>query len=468
MEGVSLNDLPRETVLKILYEINEKGAYSNIAINKYIENSQFKEIDKNFITGLTYGTIKWRLTIDFIIEQFSKIPIRKLSPWILNILRLGIYQILYTDKIPVSAACNESVNLALKYGHKASSGFVNGILRNISRNKDKIVYPDKNKDLLKHLSVKYSYQEWMVKRWLDIYGEEFTESLLQNNNENPDFSISVNNLKISTREFMQKLLDEGIECYESQYIDNTLILKNPAGITHSNLYREGYFQVQDQASMLVSRILDPKPGELVIDVCSAPGGKTANIVQLMNNQGIVVARDIHPHKIQIIKDTAVRLGLNIVKTELFDATNLDPSYIDKADRVLVDAPCTGLGIIRRKPDIKWTRKLNDIETIPPLQLEILNAASKYVKREGVLLYSTCTIEPMENIDVINKFLSLNNDFTLEGFEKLLTNKLIEEANKLINDAIKSGEKTAHEGYIQLFPNMDGLDGFFIAKLRRAK
>jgi len=453
-----LIDLARETALKILYDVNEKGAYSNITINKYLEKSQFKEIDRNFITGLVYGTIKWKKSIDYVINQFSNVPMKKLSPWILNILRLGIYQILYTDKIPVSAACNESVKLARKYGHKASSGFVNGILRNISRGKNNIVYPDKNKNLAEYLSVKYSFQEWMVKRWLYVYGESFTENILKNSNENPDFSISVNTLKISVEAFQQRLQEKGIESYRSKYIDNGLILKNPVGITDSELFRNGYFQVQDQASMLVSRVLDPKPGELVMDVCSAPGGKTANIVQLMENQGVVVARDIHPHKINLIRNTTDRLGLKIVKTELYDATITDLSYIEKADRVLVDAPCTGLGIIRRKPDIKWSRTEKDSEVLSELQLKILTASSKYVKENGVLVYSTCTIDPLENIEVVNKFLGLDNNFTLEGFDYLLPDSLINETAKI--------KETAGKGYIQLYPNTDGLDGFFIAKLRR--
>ncbi|HHV96081.1 MAG TPA: 16S rRNA (cytosine(967)-C(5))-methyltransferase RsmB [Clostridiaceae bacterium] len=453
-------DLPRETALKILYDINEKGAYSNITINKYLEKSQFREIDKNFITGLVYGTIKWQKSIDYVITQFSKIPMKKLSPWILSILRLGIYQILYTDKIPVSAACNESVKLAQKYGHKASSGYVNGILRNISRNKDNIVYPDKNKNLVEYLAIKYSFQEWMVKRWLDIYGEVFTENILKNSNENPDFCISVNTLKISTEAFQKKLKEKGIESYRSKYIDNSLIISNPSGITDSELFRDGYFHVQDQASMLVSRVLDPKPGELVIDVCSAPGGKTANIVQLMGNQGAVIARDIHPHKVKLVSDTANRLGLKIVKTELHDATITDPSYIRKVDRVLVDAPCTGLGIIRRKPDIKWSRTEKDAEELSELQLKILTASSKYVKENGVLVYSTCTIEPLENIEVVNKFLTLDNNFKLEGFENLLPESILNE--------IPTIKETAGKGYVQLYPNTNGLDGFFIAKMRRSR
>ena len=445
-------DLPREIALKILYEINEKGAYSNIAINKHVENPGLRDIDKVFITGLVYGTIKWRLSIDFVIGQFSKLPMKKLSPWILNILRLGIYQILYTDKIPVSAACNESVSLALKYGHKASGGFVNGILRNVARNKDNIVYPDKNADLIRYLSIKYSHQEWMIKKWAKLYGEEFTENLLQSNNENPVFSIAVNTLKISREGIRQKLHEEGIDCIEGKYSDNALKLENPAGIVHSYLHKEGYFQIQDEASMLVSKVLDPAPGELVIDVCAAPGGKTANIAQMMNNCGTVVARDIHPHKIKLIEEASKRLGLNIVKTQLFNAEEIDPSCKSRADRVLVDAPCSGLGIIRRKPDIKWTRTPEDMKTIPPLQFKILCTAAEYVKPGGVLVYSTCTIMPDENIDVVSKFLELNSYFKMVGFETLLPKGLIKE--------------TAGEGYVQLFPNVEGIDGFFIAKLMR--
>jgi len=445
-------DVPREIALKIIYDINEKGAYSNIAINKYLEGCELREIDKSFITDIVYGSVKFRLTIDWIIEQFSSIKIKKISPWILNILRLGIYQILFSDKVPESAAVNESVNLSKKYGHAASSRYVNGILRNVARKKNEIKYPDKSTELVKYLSVKYSHPEWMINSWIRQFGEEFTESLLTSNNEIPDFTVRVNTLKISKDDLIKALRDEGIEASNARYVEEALIINNPSSISRLESFKKGFFQVQDESSMIVSKVLNPKPGQLVIDVCSAPGGKSTHIAQLMGDKGTVISRDIHEHKIKLINDAVKRLGLNIIKTELFDALKVDSSYVEKADAVLVDAPCTGLGIIRRKPDIKWARKSEDTEEISVLQKKIISSASRYVKPGGVLVYSTCTIQPEENEDVIRWFLKENNDFYPVDIAPLLPKELAVYA--------------CSDGYIKVYPNRDGIDGFFISKLRK--
>ncbi len=445
-------DLPRETVLKILYDVNEKSAYSNISINKYLSGSGFRDIDRAFITDLVYGVIKWKLSIDWVIEQFSSLKMSKLSPWILNILRLGVYQLLYTDKIPESAACNESVNLSKKYGHSASSRFVNGVLRNIARNKGSIAYPDGNKNFIGFLSVKYSHPEWMVKSWLERFGKDFTESLLKSNNEIPDFTVRVNTLKASKEQLIHSLGKAGVEASGGRYVDEAVIIKNPSAFSSLEAYKLGYFQVQDESSMLVAKILDPKPGELVMDVCSAPGGKATHIGELMNNKGTVIARDIYKHKAALVEEAALRLGTSIVEAEVFDASELDEAYVGKADRVLVDAPCTGLGIIRRKPDIKWSRNASVKNEIADLQMKILYTASRYVKPGGIIVYSTCTIEREENMDVIEKFTGGDGDFELEDISPYLPGNL--------------KESYSIPGVIQLFQNVNNIDGFFIARMRR--
>ncbi len=482
-----MTDISREMALKILFDVNEKGAYSNIAIDKHLKDSNLRGLDKSFITGLVYGTIQWKLTIDWVIAQFSNIPINKLSPWILNILRLGTYQLLFTDKIPEFAACNESVNLALKYGHTGSAGFVNAVLRNITRQRFNIKYPDRNSMPEKFLSIKYSHPEWMISRWLNFFGEDFTEGLLQSNNEIPDFTVRINTLRISPEVFKKKLEEKDIEYSNGRYIENAVSIKNPSALINSDLNNKGYFYVQDEASMLVPIILDPKPNEIVADVCAAPGGKSTHIAELMGNKGIVISRDIHPHKIELIKKSAEKLGINIIKTELQDAASLsdgqqdcrrnsqqntcrdrqkdacqdshrdnrqDSQYVMKADRVLVDAPCSGSGIIRRKPEIKWNRTPEQNEEIKKLQFKILTTSSKYVKIGGTLVYSTCSIEPDENIETVRNFLKSNNEFELTGFDELLPMSLA------------YAHETAKDGYINLFPNIDKTDGFFIAKMTR--
>jgi len=445
-------DLVRENALKILYEINKSGAYSNIAINKKLADSNLSTLDRAFITELVYGSLKWKLTIDYIIKRFSSVRIKKLSPWILNILRLGVYQLIYMDKIPQSAACNESVKLAKRYGHSASSRYVNAVLRNIARSRDKIDYPNKNKDYSLYLSVKYSHPEWMVKSWLNLFGESFTEELVKSNNEQAPLTIRVNTLKTNKEELRCELNKEGFSTKNTKYIENALIIDNPSSIIKMETFKNGLFQVQDESSMLVAKVLDPKPGEFVIDVCSAPGGKATHIGQLMQNRGQIIARDIHDHKIKLIKDAALRLGIDIIRAEVFDASREDLKLAQKADCVLVDAPCTGFGIIRRKPDIKWTRNAEDLDEIIKIQEKILKASSSYVKPGGVLVYSTCTIEPKENEEMVKSFLKDNREFELEDI------------SSLIPEGLK--KDTAKEGYIQLYTNVDGIDGFFISKMRK--
>lgn len=447
-------DLPRELALKILYDINEKGAYSNISLNKHLESMELRPLDKSFITELVYGTLKWRLSIDWVIEQFSSIKIKKISPWILNILRLGVYQLIHTDKIPPSAACNESVNLSKKFGHAASSRYVNGVLRNIARNKDKIQFPDKHKELIKYLSVTYSHPEWMAEEWVNRFGKEFAEALLSSNNEIPALTVRANTLRISAAELSKKLVEEGVKAEPGKYDEEALVIENSSSISRLEAFKKGYFQVQDESSMLVAKILEPKAGELIMDVCSAPGGKATHIAQLMNNEGTVIARDVHEHKIRIIDEAARRLGLDIIKAGIFDASELDNKFLEKADRVLVDAPCTGFGIIRRKPDIKWGRNLSDKTEIVRLQKKILETCSKYVKPGGTLVYSTCTIEQEENLEVVEEFLKSNPEFKRVDIGALLPEKL--------------RKPSAKDGHIQLYPNVDGIDGFFIARLEKTK
>ncbi|MGE4282618.1 MAG: 16S rRNA (cytosine(967)-C(5))-methyltransferase RsmB [Clostridia bacterium] len=446
------NISPREAALKILYEITHNNAYGNIALKKYLANSDYKVVDRGLITELVYGIIKYKMTIDYIVEQFSSIKMTKISPWILNVLRVGIYQIIYLDKIPDSAACNESVRLAKRYGHHASVNYVNAVLRNVSRNKEKIKYPDRNREPEKYLEVIYSYPDWLIHRWVKSFGFEFTEDLCKAGNEIPELSIRINTLKTNTEDLMELLSNEKVVALKGKYNECALVLEQVGRIDKLKAFQDGLFQVQDESSMLVSRILDPKPKEFIIDVCCAPGGKTTHIAQLMNNEGKVLGWDLHPHKIELVKSAAKRLDLDSIKAECHDATIEVNDLLHKADRVLVDAPCSGLGIIRRKPDIKWNKASADFEDIVHLQKNILQVCSQYVKNGGYLVYSTCTIQEEENIQVIDDFLDNNKEFQRESIEEYLP--------------IGLKKETASNGYIQLYPNVDGIDGFFICKLRR--
>ncbi|HEX2925957.1 MAG TPA: 16S rRNA (cytosine(967)-C(5))-methyltransferase RsmB [Ruminiclostridium sp.] len=446
-------DLARETALKILYDITENEAYSNISVNKHLDNDKLREIDRAFATELVYGTVKWLLQIDYIIGKYSSVKLKKLSPWIKNILRLGVYQLIHTDRIPVSASCNTAVDLAKRYGHQASSRFVNAVLRNIAKNKDIIPYPDK-KNITGYLSILYSHPVWMVEKWIGLFGAEFTEGLLKSNNQVPDFTVRTNTLKTDRHTLIDMLHKEEIEAENGRYIEEAVVLKSPSSISRLEAFKNGYFQVQDESSMLAAKILGPQEGDTVIDVCSAPGGKATHMAQLMKNKGTVIARDIYPHKLKLIEQSSSRLGINIIKTELFDACKLDQSMIGQADRVLIDAPCSGLGIIRKKPDIKYSRTEDELREIVRLQREILKNASKYLKPGGSMIYSTCTIQPEENMGIVSAFLAENEGFRLTGFEELMPEALDISSSK--------------DGYIQLYPNINQTDGFFISKIIREK
>lgn len=441
----------REGALKILHSIEVDKAYSNIALNKAFNNNNFTKIDKNFITEMVYGTLENLIYIDYVIQQFSKMKLSKINPWALNILRLGTYQILFLDRIPDFAAVNESVNLSKIYCNRAS-GFINGILRNIIRKKKNINLPNPNKEYQKFLSIKYSHPEWMVNRFLEYFPKDFTEDLLKANNEIPKLYIRINTLKISVEEVVSFLKKNDIKVARNPYLNEALTVEGGfSQLEELEIYKKGYIHIQDFSSMLVARILDPKEGQFIIDVCSAPGGKTTHIGQLMRNKGRILARDIHEHKLKLVQNNAKRLGIDIIQVQKYNGKDLDNNLVDKADKVLVDAPCSGLGIIRRKPEIKYRKEPDDIKNITDLQLSILINASKYVKSGGELVYSTCTIDPNENQGVIEKFLSQNSNFDIMN--------IIHQYKSLI-----PGEHLRN--YIQLYPHIHGTDGFFIVKMQK--
>lgn len=444
-------DFPREIALKTLYDIDVNKAYSNISIKRNIDNNLLKTIDKAFIKHLVYGVITNKKRIDWIISKFSKTPIEKMSSWVLNILRMGIYQILYLDKVPPSAAVNESVKLGKKYGHKKISGFINAILRNIIRAPMESLQPTRENEI-DFLSIYYSHPQWMVKMWIREFGLDFTIDLLKSNNKIPPITIRTNTLKITRQELMILLEDEGMVVKKGLWCPEAIEIDRFSNIEESRSFQKGFFLIQDQSSMLVAHVLNPRQGQTILDLCAAPGGKTTHISELMGNTGKVIARDIHEHKLEIINQNMNRLGISNIQLELFNALDLDESSIEKADAVLIDAPCSGLGIIRRKPDLKWNKSTNDLKSITSLQLKILANAAYYVKKGGHLIYSTCTINPSENIELVKRFLNENTHFTLVAIEEI--------SDQLLH------HNEIKKGYLQVFPNTDKIDGFFISKLKR--
>ena len=443
-------DLARDAAVRIVYKVLREGAYSNIAVKQELDENGLGRLDKALVTEIVNGTLRNLTRIDWIKSQFIKK--NKIEPWIEDIIRCGIYQLLFLDRVPDSAVCNESAELARKHGHEGTVKFVNGVLRNISRNKEKLEYPDKEKDTVKYLAVFYSHPEWIVKKWVKDYGRQFTEELLKANNETPPFTIRCNRLKISKQELMTILAEENIECEGGSYNPEAIYIRGTSAIEGKDSFKKGYYQVQDESSMLVAHIIDPKPGDVILDMCSAPGGKTTHIAELMENQGEIVARDVHKHKLKLVEENCSRLGVNIVRTEIYNGTILDEGSIGKFDKVLLDAPCSGLGVMRRKPDLRWKKEPDDFKELSKLQRELLELASKYVKPGGTLIYSTCTINKTENIEVVKDFLSKNQQFQIESLISQIPENLVCES--------------AQEGYLELFPSTHGTDGFFIAKIRK--
>jgi 16S rRNA (cytosine967-C5)-methyltransferase len=438
----------RELALNILIDIYENQAFSNIAIKRHLKD-KLNSQEENLVREIVYGVLENEIYIDYIISKASSIRLKKIHSIMLIILRMGIYQLVFMDKIPPSAAVNESVKLAKRHGHKGSIGFVNGVLRSVSRDKDKFMQIDV-KDKVDYISIKYSHPRWIVERWVKEFGEEFTEKLCIENNNKPELNIRVNTLKTTKEDLIKKLQEQGMIIRQSRYSNDSLIIENPTRITETKEFLLGCFIIQDESSTLVGQIMNPKPKSVVVDVCSAPGGKATHLGQIMNNEGRILSRDIYDHKLKLIEENASRLGINIIETSEGDATKKDESLVNIADYCLVDAPCSGFGLIRRKPEIKWNRKESDIDELVNIQYNILNNVKNYLKVGGVLIYSTCTIENDENINLINKFLEENENFKLVNIEDRINNK--------------ENISTLKDGYIQLYPHIHGTDGFYIAKM----
>ncbi len=409
----------RELVLKGLHRIETEEAYTNQVLKEILAGDSVSSVDRGFVTELLTGVVRHRLRLDYVIEQFSKVKLKKLSPWVHQILRMGIYQILFLERVPDSAACNESVKLANRYANGGARGFVNGLLRTVVREKDNIPYPEKNPE---RFSVVYSCPLWLTKRLLAQYGEETTEKILIAGLEKHPVSLRVNGL-CTTAEALQECLnnEDIITCLDDKN-PNRLFVEGALDVNRSKAYGEGLYTVQNSSSMTAVEMLNPQCGEVILDLCSAPGGKTTYMAERMKNQGEIHAFDLYPHKIDLIHKSAKRLGISIISAQVQDATELMESWIGKADRVLADVPCSGIGVIHKKPDIKWHRTAEDIEELSKIQEKILENAARYVKPNGTLLYSTCTILKEENQEQIQMFLEKNEGFVLEEERTLLTHE----------------------------------------------
>ena len=460
-------DKVRELALKILYKMDKDNSYSNILLNESF-NKIRKEGNKNnldnrdfaFISEIVYGVTTWKLTLDEIIKKYSKIKLNKISLWILNILRFSIYQIVFLDKIPKSAAVNEGVNLAKKYGNKGSIGFTNAILRKVTKKDYEEFFSIKDEN--KRLSFCYSMPLWIIE---ELKEEGFSYNKIENFCKasilRPKVSIRVNRLKTSKEELKAILEKEGID-FEDGILDDFLILDRVNNIENLEAFKNGFFTVQDEVAGLSALVLEPKEQEILLDACSSPGGKTTYLAEMMENKGEIFAFDVYEHRTKLVEENSKRLGINIIKTKVNDASCYNEDYKNKFDKILLDVPCLGIGVLKRKPDIKWQKKKEDIEEISKLQFEILDICSKYLKPGGEIVYSTCSVFKKENRDIIEKFLGKNSNFKLDNLYNLLNGKIYNKNKFFIQYIDKE-----NNGYLEVLQN-EKTDGFFICKLKNIK
>ncbi|WP_297631739.1 16S rRNA (cytosine(967)-C(5))-methyltransferase RsmB [uncultured Clostridium sp.] len=435
----------RSIAIKVLNRVLLEGAYSNIALSKELDSSDLNSKDKALVTEIVYGTIRRKRTLDIIIGSFVK-DLSIMDKRILNILRAAVYQLRFLDKIPSYAACNEAVEQAKKVSFQ-SSKLVNGVLRNYLKKEGniKIKCPTSKEKI----AYEYSFEPWMVDLFIKQYGQDKALRIMEGLNETPGITLRVNELKTNCDAAFSELEELGYKVEKTEVAKNGIIIKNGSSVEGNKLFNEGKCTVQDQSAMLVGQILGVEENDIILDICSAPGGKTTHIAELLNNTGKVLAFDLHENKLNLIKENCNRLGITNVELSQMDGRELNESLINKGDRVLLDVPCSGLGIISRKPEIKWNKSIKDLKEIVKIQREIMENSWKYLKVGGTMIYSTCTLNNKEN------------EKNVRWFKENFKDCLIEEINLGTFDNIEYTK----EGMVTILPNKN-MDGFFIAKLKK--
>ena len=442
---------PREMILEILLQI-EEGEHSHIAIRSALSKYQFlPRQERAFITRVCEGTLEYRIQIDYILDSFSKVTVDKMKPPIREILRSAVYQLRYMDSVPDSAVCNEAVKLTQRKGFYNLKPFVNGVLRTIAREMNQVKFPSREENLVRSLSVEYSMPEQLVERWLEAYGEEITEKILKDFLEEKPLTVRCRTYLNSQEAIVKSLTDQGVKVEPAPYLPYACHISGFDHILALDAFINGKILVQDVSSMLVAEAADPQKGDYVIDVCAAPGGKSLHVGDKMEGFGTVDARDVSQYKVTLIEENIRRTNSINVQAKVQDATIFDQESELLADIVLADVPCSGYGVIGKKPDIKYRVTPQKQEEIVILQRTILDRAANYVKPRGTLIFSTCTIAKEENEENMMWFLQ-NYPFKLESLDPCLPEELHSETTAL--------------GYLQLLPGVHKTDGFFIAKFRR--
>ena len=443
----------RRAALEMVGNILDNGAYANLEAFRDHNLAKLSEVDKRFALEITYGTTKHRNTLDWVLEQSMSRPLEKVDPFVLNVLRTGAYQLLYMDRVPASAACDEAVKIVKKQRHQGVAGFVNGVLRSIARKYagiDSIEFPDILENPVEHISLKYSYPCWMIQRWLENFGLDNTLAICRYHNTPPALTVRVNTLKTTVEAFTSLLTEKEIGWSPGQLCPESIAVKDYSKLENDKASHSLYL-TQSESSMVVSHVLEPVEGERVLDACAAPGSKTTHIAQLMGDKGRILAVDIHEHRLRLVENSCARLGISSVDTLLSDAREIGGKLDDKFDCILVDAPCTGTGVLNKRADARWRKKPEDITFMSNLQKEILDSVVCLLKEGGRLVYSTCSLEPEENQQVLDYILKKHPELTGEPISQYLPNQ--------------GFDKEAFA--VQLAPHSHNTDGFFISRLIRS-
>jgi 16S rRNA (cytosine967-C5)-methyltransferase len=439
----------RETAMELLDAIEKNQSYSNLLLNHAIEKNHLPVKDIGLLTELTYGTLQRKMTLAFFIKPFLK-KSNKIESWVMNLLMLTLYQMVYLDKIPDRAAIFEAVEIAKKRGHKGIASMVNGVLRSIQR--EGIPTLDEITDPIQKLSIETSHPKWIVEKWVDQFGYEKAKKMCEINLTAPIQTARVNLTKVTVEECVARLDEEGFHVEKSPIIPEAIrALKG--NIAKSSAFKDGWLTIQDESSMLVAYALNAKENETVLDACAAPGGKSTHIAEKLKNTGKIISLDLHEHKVKLINENAQRLGLTNIETKTLDSRMVKDHYQEELfDRILLDAPCSGLGVMRRKPDMKYTKKEQDLIQLSSIQKKLLASVSPLLKKGGILVYSTCTIDKEENENTINEFLAENPQF---------------EGDPTFNERMPEAIKPFITGFdLQVFPQDFGSDGFYIAAFRK--
>jgi len=441
----------RNIILDQLIRIEKDSSFSHLLIDHEIKSKHIPEKDAALLTEVVYGTVQRQITLDYYLEDFIDRK-KKLDLWVRMLLRMSVYQMAFLDKVPGYAVIHEAVEIAKQRGHKGIASFVNGVLRSIQRKG--VPNTSEIQNDARRLSVETSHPKWLVDRWISEYGYETTKAMCEANLHRKNFSVRIQPLKITREQAIKLLKEEGFEVRPSIFSNQGIIIEK-GNILKSSLFKEGMITIQDQSSMLVAEMLKPHPGENVLDACSAPGGKATHIAEKMGNKGKVYAHDLHTNKVKLIRNKAAELELSIIEATQADARKLQDIHEQESfDRILVDAPCSGLGVIRGKPEIKYHKQEKDLERLSEVQLDILEHVAPLLRKGGVILYSTCTVETRENEQVVKRFLENNKGFQVD--KQFFT--------ELPNEIRHSGGIT--EFGLQLFPQTFQTDGFFLTRLKK--